>query len=393
MADSNWRFLDKWQSFADNNPKFAEINVNALERVASLANNGIGSKVLRFTHGMYNAVFDVRFENDVSWIFRVHCVETSVDSACTKAKIESTVATMRLVRCRTSIPIPEIYAFESDRTTSSIGAGYILMEAMRGTEVGGSGEMLVDDDLNVVYSRLADVVWQLSSVVFPKVGRIFQSHDGEFHVGPFVDAHGNYYGPFSTSVEFFKYEASKISASHTEWRSKTREDEKKSLRACSLYEQAASSLSDHDSVSFPIMHGDLDIHNCLFERDSDGNLQLSAVLDWDSAHTVTWLEFGFFPSFLKLRWPTLEAGKYSQLVLDKIKRNQIIFLESLARSEAANSAKSQPGRPSPLHTLYDSPPVRVAEFILEYSDPYYQCDPDLVRKYLIAWRREFVSFS
>jgi hypothetical protein len=390
MTYSKWSSLEKWQSFVDSNPKFAAVNVNALERVASLANNGIVSKVLRFTYGMYNAVFDVRFENDVSWIFRVHCVETGVDSACTKAKIESNVATMRLIRCRTSIPIPEIYAFESDQTTSPIGAGYILMEAMTGIEVGGGGQMDVDD-LNVVYSQLADVVWQLSSVVFPKVGRIFQSADGEFHVGPFVDAHGNYYGPFSTSVEFFNYEASKIPASHREWRSKTREDEKKSLQACALYEHAASCLSDHDSASFPIAHGDLGIQNCLFERDSDGNLRLSAVLDWDSAHTATWLEFCFFPNFLEVRWPTLEAGRYSPLVLDKIKRNQIIFLESLARLEAANSAKPLPSRPSPLNTLYDSPPVRVAEFILEYSDPYYQCDADLVRKYLIAWRRVFIE--
>jgi hypothetical protein len=45
--------------------------------------------------------------------------------------------------------------------------------------------------------------------------------------------------------------------------------------------------------------------------------------------------------------------------------------------------------PFPLHTIYDAAPVRVAAFILEYSDPYYQGDEELVRKYLAAWRREF----
>ena len=393
MADSNWNPFDEWQSFVNDHPKFAAINMNNLEWVASLANNTHSCKILRFIHGTYNAVFDLRFENGVSWICRVHRVETDVDSACPKAKIESMVATMRLIRHRTSIPIPEIYAFESDQIRSSIGAAYILMEAMRGTEVEGDEEILSDDDVVAVYSQLADVVWQLSRLCFPKIGRIFESHDGEFHVGPFVDAQGNHYGPFSTSVEFFKYEASKISASHMKWRSKSHEDEKKSMLACALYEQAASRLSDCDTGLFPIAHGDFDTHNALFERDSSGKLQLSAVLDWDSAHPVTWLEFCFFPAFLKIRWPTFERARYSQMVLDNINRRQRIFLESITHLEAASNSKSQHGRPFPLHTIYDLPPVRVAAFILEYSDPYYQCDEELVRKYLVACRKEFNSIS
>lgn len=323
---SDWQGLDVWQKLSEVRPKFDGITVNGIERVVSFANNGISCRVIGFTHGECNVVFDVRFEDGVSWICRVHCIQSDVSSVCTKAKIESTAATMRFIRCRTSIPIPEIYAFESDQTRSAIGAGYILMETMRGTEVGGAGQKLSADDQVDVYSQLAHVVWQLSDLCFPQIGRIFQSDDGEFFVGPFVDTQGNQYGPFSTSVEFFKYEASKISASRIEWRSKSSDDMKKSLLACSLYERAASCLSDYDTGLFPIAHGDFDTRNTLFERNSEGKLQLSAVLDWDSAHPVTWLEFCYFPVFLNIRWPTLEAGRYSPLVIDKIKERQRIFV-------------------------------------------------------------------
>ena len=149
MAD-NWNAFDEWESFVNDHPKFAAINVNGIECVPSLANNAVSCKIIRFTHGTYNAVFDVRFENGVSWILRVHRIETDVESGCTKAKIESMVATMRLIRLRTSIPIPEIYAFESDHTLSSIGAAYILMEAMRGAEVDGDEETLSEDDVVAV---------------------------------------------------------------------------------------------------------------------------------------------------------------------------------------------------------------------------------------------------
>ena len=120
------------------------------------------------------------------------------------------------------------------------------------------------------------------------------------------------------------------------------------MLACALYEQAASRLSDCDTGLFLIAHGDFDIHNALFERDSSGKLQLSAAFDWDSAHPVTWLEFCFFPAFLKIRWPTFETGRYSQMVLDHINRRQRIVLESITHLEAARDSKSQHGRPFPL---------------------------------------------
>lgn len=388
-GDGHWEDSNLWQEFAMNHPEFARVNIEDIEHVSTAARNDIACTITRFTYGVHNAVFEVTFEDAVVWICRVHDFKSNVSPACVKAKIESTVATMHYIQSHdSSIPIPMIYSFESDPLVSIIGHGYILMEAMGGMEV--DTDELTDEEEIQVYSQLARVVWQLSRICLPKIGRIYQSSN-EFYVGPFIDSHGSPYGPFNTSVEFFKYEASKIPDHHKTWRINSPDDDKKSMIACSLYEQAASRLSDYDTGSFPIAHGDFDTHNALFERDAAGKLQLSAVLDWDSAQTVTWLEFCFFPNFLSIRWPAFEAGKYSQHVLQNIKRQQCIFVQALRQLECGNKSSdldSPPCRPSPLYNLFDSAPVRVAELLLKYSNPRYQCNEELLRKYLTAWRTD-----
>jgi Phosphotransferase enzyme family len=392
-GDDSWQDPHLWHKFSLIHPEFERLNLESIQHVATTTRGGTPCRITRFTHGVYNTVFEATFNDNVIWICRVHGLNADVSPACVKAKIESTVATMRYIRSRDpSIPIPAIYDFESDPTISTIGFGYILMEAMNGVEVDDSE--LTDEEETQVYSQLAGIVCRLSRICLPKIGRIYQSstNHSEFYVGPFVDSHGNPYGPFNTSVEFFNYEAGKISECHREWRAKSIDDAKKSEAACLLYKQAASSLSDYENGSFPIAHGDFDTHNALFKRDVSGNLVLSAVLDWDSAHTVTWLEFCFFPAFLAIRWPALEAGKYSQRVLESIKRQQQIFLHSLQQlqSEMSDSESNvNPGCPPHLHDIFDTPPVRVAEFILKYSDPRYQCDERLIRKYLVAWRQDW----
>ena len=385
--DTDWKAAREWVSFSAANTGFVGLGLEQVQRVASLARSNIRAQVSQFSDGMYNVVFRVRFEDGVEWICRIHKNDIEVSPACVKAKVESTVATMRYVKQQIhSFPIPTIFAFESNPIISSIDYAYILMEAMSGTEVGQSG-ILDSDDESAVYDQLAVITWQLSTLCLPLIGRLYQSEDSKFYVGPFVDAQGKSHGPFSTSVEFFMYEAEKIPPRHTAWRSKSSNDEKVSIAVCELYNKAASFLSDNDLGSFPLVHGDFDTHNALFQRGPDGNLQLSAILDWDSAHTGSWLEFSFFPAFLKIRWPSLEAGKYSPRVLEKIRRRQHIFLESLKQEEWKFGERTT-NRPKDLYRIFDSPAVRVAEFILLYSNPYFECDKNLFSKYLHAWRSE-----
>lgn len=260
------------------------------------------------------------------------------------------------------------------------------MEPVEGVEVKGLG-ISIEDEVTV-YKQLASITWQLSGLRFPKIGRIYQCPTtSEFYVGPFVDAQGNQYGPFETATQYFASQVRSIEAKHVQWRLKNAEKKEQSLEVCELYERAVSVLTDLDTGSYPLVHPDFGTHNALFRRDH-GKLQLTGIIDWDTASTGTWLQFCMFPALLCIRWPTLERGRYSPFVLERLDRRQRIYLQQLKEEEESSLSSPTPERPSNLHTVFDSPAVRVAEFILEYSDLYFECDGGMLRKYLRAWRED-----
>jgi hypothetical protein len=136
----------------------------------------------------------------------------------------------------------------------------------------------------------------------------------------------------------------------------------------------------------PDRHQSIVTHNIRFVRDSRGQLQLSGVLDWDAAHASAWSDFGQYPALMEIEWPALEAGEYAPLVLDHILRKQRMFCDGLRRCEAENAPDPEP----PLSLVVDSPVVRVAEFILMYSDPEeYSVDRSLLLKYVRAWKENW----
>ena len=228
---------------------------------------------------------------------------------------------------------------------------------------------------------------RLSELRFSKIGPIYQClTTRDFYVGAFVDDQGVQHGPYETATQYFLSATSKIEKEHAQWRVNHVENTALSLEMCSLYTRAASMLTDYTCGSFPLVHHDFGTHNTLFQHNADGKLELAAIIDWDGASTGTWLQFCMFPVFLGIRWPTLERGGYSQLVLDRIDRRQRIYVKQLKEEESTMPSSGE--RPTDLHRLVDSPAVRVVEFILEYSDPYFNCDGEMFRKYLKAWRED-----
>ena len=91
------------------------------------------------------------------------------------------------------------------------------MEVVQGEEVDLTPNALSPDEESQIYGQLADVTWKLSQLRFPKIGRIYETSEGNFYVGPFVDRKGVSHGPFDTSVDFFKYETESIRSRHDEW--------------------------------------------------------------------------------------------------------------------------------------------------------------------------------
>ena len=85
--------------------------------------------------GLNHLVRILRFDDGISWIARVPLKPASEKSVLS---LQSEVPTMRLVRQRTSIPVPRVYTYEVDEQ-NPVNAAFILMEAV-------SGMFAVDSD-------------------------------------------------------------------------------------------------------------------------------------------------------------------------------------------------------------------------------------------------------
>jgi hypothetical protein len=322
----------------------------------------IGTVTDDFECGSENVAFRIHFIDDVEWIGRVLGEEEAFGDfrdlnivTRNKFKIRSSVATMQYVKSKSSIPVPTVYAFNDENTSPGLGARWIMMECMSGFLVDEApGALSVEDEIQV-YHQLAQITTQLSNLRLPQIGPIYADDHGHFRVGESVDAHGLGYGPFDNAVDYFKHRVEEIVNNIETWiirpqkvRIKSRERERgKDVPTVRTGDQ----LSDHDYCSFPLTLG---TNNVLFHRDLFGQLKITGVLDWDHAHTSRWPDFAQFPTMLEIDWQALEAGEYSPMVLDTLRRRQQIYLDGIRKYEDKHQTP-------PLSTIIDSPAVRDSE--------------------------------
>ena len=82
--------------------------------------------------GSFNAVFKIDFTDRVRWVLKVPANghPERWDAAASEALI-SEGFTMRLIRRQTTIPVPEVFAFDSS-CENELGCPFILMECIPG---------------------------------------------------------------------------------------------------------------------------------------------------------------------------------------------------------------------------------------------------------------------
>ncbi|KAI9740843.1 MAG: hypothetical protein M1818_004448 [Claussenomyces sp. TS43310] len=65
----------------------------------------------KFASGQYNVVVELRFSDSKNWVARIRLPVEADSSDEIESSILSEIATMRLVRSRTSVPVPRLYGF------------------------------------------------------------------------------------------------------------------------------------------------------------------------------------------------------------------------------------------------------------------------------------------
>ena len=86
-------------------------------------------------NGAFDLVYRLDFVDGVSWTMRIPlCSKDGTDNQSQKRSLVSEAGVMQFLRQHTSIPIPQIFAFD-ESTTSPIGDPYILMKFAPGMSV------------------------------------------------------------------------------------------------------------------------------------------------------------------------------------------------------------------------------------------------------------------
>lgn len=270
----------------------------------------------RYTWGQSFAVFEILFNDGLSWIIRFGMRPMDVyfnTAAQLERKILNEVAALRLVRERTTIPVPHIIAYHPIISPANpLGPdapAFVLMTAMTGVTIGeygistgGPGDPLQGDETNrpILHRYLrdiADIHVQLSRITFDRIGSFVLGEDGHVSVGPGAD-YG--LGPFASAKEYFKIQADayeKLAEAELEAFEAESSDPTARLKrqfVAALWRAAIMPLLDDrdDKGPFPMRHGDLHNENILV--DSTGHIV--GVLDWDCAGTVPWEAFAV-PTF------------------------------------------------------------------------------------------------
>lgn len=312
-----WANTD-WNAFVQKRSKFANVKRDQILIVASELRSGLPCILSpRFTDGSFHAIFEIIFEDGVIWICRVRHSDPEESLTFLTLSIESTLAGMQYIRQHTTLPVPQIYSFETN-PSNQIGGCYMCMEAMGGNSRSSSTRAARDpSELASMYDQIAEGAVQMAKLEFPKIGRIYLSAEGKFNVGPFVDPNGTTYGPFSSSMAYYNYLAER-STSGSAITDKY---------AGHLYRLAANKLVLGNNGPFRVCHGDYGTHNMLF----DDTGKLTGIVDWDFVHVAPPLSCCIWPALVQIRWPLL--ANYWPRVLEDILKRQQLYLDGVKAAE------------------------------------------------------------
>lgn len=162
--------------------KFNEARGGPFSTWLSTFRNGLPCEVVGDVCGSFNWCCKVQFEDNIKWIVRF-AVPGKVMNG--DEKIRREVATMQFIKTETTIPIPLVIAWgTSDDNSLGLGA-FIIMEFIEGESLGKileecpepeHGSILKssidENDLEIVYRQVANILLQLSEHDFSQIGSL-----------------------------------------------------------------------------------------------------------------------------------------------------------------------------------------------------------------------------
>lgn len=263
------------------------------------------------------------FDDGVVWLARLwtdHFKQHAVSPDTAAKRINSAVATMRVVAERTSIHVPTVFAY-SPTADNVLGWPYIFMSAIVGNRPEDIGIEfstqrkpipLESQPLYDHYARsLAKVHLELSRISFDRIGSLYLDEADNIILGPEVDTN---IGPCSSVTEFYLAYVDKALEKVLATRDMYTEDYTLDERLAGIWLArtflSSAAFSKDDKGPFMLSHRDLFIGNTLVDKVRSSRTYCPARAnplssrETSSGSSTGMSLFAFRLSFSQPRWKT-----------------------------------------------------------------------------------------
>ncbi|KAK3935482.1 hypothetical protein QBC46DRAFT_358193 [Diplogelasinospora grovesii] len=187
---------------------------DVLASIASRLRNGVPCDFSeKYSIGHFNMVRRIAFADGISWVARLRLPQLRavfgdrevLDVAST---LKAEVASMKFLKAKTSIPVPEVHSYSVD-PTNDVGAPYILMDYINGTAATelrearkcDAGLFGTPDQDRKFREQMAGIQVTLSSFTFDQIGSLYQDEQtSDFFIGSEIET-GK--GPWASSMDYY----------------------------------------------------------------------------------------------------------------------------------------------------------------------------------------------
>jgi hypothetical protein len=198
-------------------PSPLKLDFKELTRRASLAVPRPCTRWRKLTKGRYHEIFVLFFGSDDNYQSETErgdfhekewsCIARVSRKPESIQKLLSEVQTMEYASSHSSIPVPEIYAYDFE-LNNNVGAQFLLMERIPGCHLYRLWDKLTLEHKKSVISDIAGILTQLSQLKFDRIGCL----TSDDHVGPLLRCMGDgtgaertldlTVGPFQNTLQY-----------------------------------------------------------------------------------------------------------------------------------------------------------------------------------------------
>ena len=297
---------------------------NARNRISPKSQaQSIDCRFVTRLNGSYNLVHILEFSDEVKYVIRVPVTGWGDRFGETaKSSLKSEALTMRFIRKETTIPVPDVYAFDTTNL-NEIGAPYILMSFIPGFTVSSmwfdnSGPTPLEDRRQRVLNSVAEAMAQLERFHFDKIGSLqFNgdlTNDG-ITIGPcyiWDEETGDneddeekmavkQLGPFNTSKSYLQYCLDNLERPKV-FRPLAHGCKKLLASMIRYLPSSSDQFTGSESETFVLSIPDYDSQNIMI--DERGNL--TGIIDWDHVQSLPrFLGYSSFPGWITRDWDPL----------------------------------------------------------------------------------------